>query len=95
MTTATPNPTGSPRTIAALDVPAAQVASDMAALVARQKQQRIDEVEQQIVELRAHAEQHLAERGTAPSPKHWDQWHEFLDIDPDLRGRDYTAGGTK
>ena len=52
------------------------------------------DLEQQIAELRAHAEQHLAERGTPPSAMHLDQWHEFFDIDPDLRGRDYTAGGT-
>ncbi|MEU4133598.1 hypothetical protein [Streptomyces wuyuanensis] len=49
-------------------------------------------IEQQIAELRAHAVQHLAERGTEPTPEHWAQWHEFLDIDPDLRGRDYTGG---
>ncbi|MBA2951647.1 hypothetical protein [Streptomyces himalayensis] len=52
------------------------------------------ELEQQISELRAHALQHLAERGTAPTPEHWDQWHEFLDIDPDLRGRDYSKPGS-
>lgn len=51
-------------------------------------------IEQQIAELREHAAQHLAERGTEPTPEHWAQWHEFLDIDPDLRGRDYTTGGT-
>lgn len=48
------------------------------------------DLEQQIAELRAHALQHLAERGTQPTGAHWDQWHEFLDIDPDLRGRDYS-----
>lgn len=56
----------------------------------------LPDLEQQLAELRAHAEQHLAERGLAPSPLHFDQWHEFLDIDPDLRGRDYgQPGGTR
>lgn len=50
-------------------------------------------LEQQLAELRAHAVQHLAERGTAPTGQHWDQWHEFLDIDPDLRGRNYQQPG--
>jgi hypothetical protein len=50
-------------------------------------------LEQQLAELRAHAVQHLAERGQTPTPQHWDQWHEFLDIDPDLRGRTYTQPG--
>lgn len=47
------------------------------------------DMDAQCAELRAHALAHLAERGQKPSPAHWDQWHEFLDIDPDLRGRDY------
>lgn len=47
------------------------------------------DLEQQIAEVRAHAERHLAERGGTPTPQHLDQWHEWLDIDPDLRGRDY------
>ena len=50
----------------------------------------LTELERQLAELRAHAVKHLADRGQAPSGAHWDQWHEFLDIDPDLRGRDYT-----
>jgi hypothetical protein len=50
----------------------------------------LPDLEQQISELRAHAVQHLAERGETPTAEHWVQWHEFLDIDPDLRGRDYT-----
>ncbi|HTE57051.1 MAG TPA: hypothetical protein VK698_39630 [Kofleriaceae bacterium] len=47
-------------------------------------------LEQQIAELRAHAEQHLAERGESPSSYLLVDWHDFLDIDPDLRGRNYT-----
>lgn len=74
-------------TIARLDVPLDKLAADMAALVRRQ---RAAEMDRQLAELRRHAEQHLAERGCTPSPEHWDQWHEFLDIDPDLRGRDYS-----
>jgi hypothetical protein len=46
------------------------------------------DLEQQIAEIRAHA---LAANPT-PDGAHWDQWHAFLDIDPDLRGRDYTGG---
>jgi len=82
-----------PRTPEQWDVPASRLSADMAALVERQRQQRATELEQQLDELRAHARQHLAERGQAPSPEHWDQWHEWLDIDPDLRGRDYTRTG--
>lgn len=46
------------------------------------------DLEQQIAEIRAHA------RTACPDPDgaHWDQWHAFLDIDPDLAGRDYTGG---
>jgi hypothetical protein len=42
-------------------------------------------LEQQIDAIRAHA------RAANPDPDgdHWDQWHAFLDIDPDLRGRNY------
>ncbi|TGB11596.1 hypothetical protein [Streptomyces sp. MZ04] len=47
-------------------------------------------LEGQLAELRAHAVQHLTERGTEPSPEQWVQWHDFLDIDPDLRGRNYS-----
>ena len=46
------------------------------------------DLEQQIAEIRAHA---LAANPT-PDGAHWDQWHAYLDIDPDLRGRDYTGG---
>ncbi|MFE9738880.1 hypothetical protein [Streptomyces sp. NPDC006477] len=46
------------------------------------------DVEQQIAEIRAHA--HAA--NPQPDGDHWDQWHAFLDIDPDLAGRDYTGG---
>ncbi|MEV4423996.1 hypothetical protein AB0K23_01205 [Streptomyces sp. NPDC049602] len=46
------------------------------------------DLEQQIAEIRAHA---LA-ANPQPDGDHWDQWHAFLDIDPDLRGRDYTGG---
>lgn len=48
----------------------------------------VDRIEQQIAEIRAHA------RAKNPDPDgaHWEQWHAFLDIDPDLRGRDYTGG---
>ncbi|MER6098413.1 hypothetical protein ABT154_21645 [Streptomyces sp. NPDC001728] len=46
------------------------------------------DVEQQIADIRAHA---LA-ANPIPDGNHWDQWHAFLDIDPDLRGRDYTGG---
>jgi hypothetical protein len=76
-----------------LDGPAIQLASDMATLLDRQRQQRADELEQQVAELRAHALQRLAERGETPSPEHWDDWHAYLDIDPDLRGRDYSRTG--
>ncbi|MFD3535354.1 hypothetical protein [Streptomyces sp. NPDC058664] len=46
------------------------------------------DLEQQIEEIRTHA------RAANPDPDgaHWDQWHEYLDIDPDLRGQDYTGG---
>lgn len=50
----------------------------------------LDVLEQQLTELRAHAIAHLTERGQEPTSEHFDQWHEFLDIDPDLRGRDYS-----
>ncbi|MFD8008144.1 hypothetical protein [Streptomyces mirabilis] len=50
----------------------------------------LTDVERQIAELRAHAAKHLAERGETATGQLIDQWHEFLDIDPDLRGRDYT-----
>jgi hypothetical protein len=50
----------------------------------------LPELERQLAELRAHAVAHLAERGETPTGLLIDQWHEFLDIDPDLRGRDYT-----
>lgn len=72
MTTATPNPIGTPpRPSGQFDVPLA-------------------DLEQQIATIREHA------KAACPNPdgKHLDQWHEFLDIDPDLRGRDYTSGGT-
>lgn len=49
----------------------------------------LPDLEQQIAELRAHAVKHLAERGETATGQLIDQWHEFLDIDPDLRGRDY------
>ena len=45
-------------------------------------------LERQIAEIRAHA---LA-KNPDPDGDHWDQWHAFLDIDPDLAGRDYTRG---
>ncbi|MEU8525309.1 hypothetical protein AB0C77_06850 [Streptomyces sp. NPDC048629] len=45
-------------------------------------------LERQIDEIRAHA---LA-KNPDPDGAHWDQWHAFLDIDPDLAGRDYTRG---
>ena len=45
-------------------------------------------VEQQIAEIRANA------RKACPNPDgaHLEDWHAFLDIDPDLAGRDYTGG---
>lgn len=49
------------------------------------------DLEQQIAEIRAHA---LA-KNPDPDGAHWDQWHAFLDIDPDLAGRDYTRGATR
>ena len=49
----------------------------------------LSDLERQIAELRAHAMKHLAARGEHPTGLLIDQWHEFLDIDPDLRGRDY------
>ncbi|TXS55223.1 hypothetical protein EAO77_02680 [Streptomyces sp. t39] len=63
----------------------------MAGLVARQREQ----LEAELAELRAHAEQHLAARGEAPTAEHFADWHDFLDIDPDLRGRDYRTGGSR
>lgn len=49
----------------------------------------IDRIEQQIAEIRANA------RKACPDPdgQHLEDWHAFLDIDPDLRGRDYTQAG--
>lgn len=46
------------------------------------------ELEQQIAEIRADA------RHACPDPDgaHLADWHAFLDIDPDLAGRDYTRG---
>ena len=46
------------------------------------------DLEQQIAEIRANA------RKACPDPDglHWDEWHAYLDIDPDLAGRDYTRG---
>jgi hypothetical protein len=46
------------------------------------------DLEQQIAEIRAHV---LAAHPD-PDGAHWDLIHEWLDIDPDLRGRDYTGG---
>ena len=45
-------------------------------------------LEQQIAEIRANA------RRACPDPDgaHLEDWHAFLDIDPDLAGRDYTRG---
>lgn len=54
---------------------------------------KLADLEQQLAEVRAHANEHLAERGEQPTGQLIDQWHEFLDIDPDLRGRDYTQIG--
>lgn len=50
----------------------------------------LEVLERQLAELRAHADAHLAQRGETATGLLIDQWHEFLDIDPDLRGRDYT-----
>lgn len=46
------------------------------------------DLEQQIAEIRANA------RAACPNPDglHLADWHAFLDIDPDLAGRDYTGG---
>ncbi|MFH8627817.1 hypothetical protein ACH4A8_39020 [Streptomyces vietnamensis] len=46
------------------------------------------DLEQRIAELRADA------RAACPNPDgaHLADWHAFLDIDPDLAGRDYTGG---
>ncbi|PJN00851.1 hypothetical protein CG740_23395 [Streptomyces sp. CB01201] len=44
------------------------------------------DVERQIAEISAHA--HAAV--PVPDGRLAEQWHQFLDIDPDLRGRDYT-----
>ncbi|TXS14018.1 hypothetical protein EAO70_20770 [Streptomyces sp. adm13(2018)] len=43
------------------------------------------DLEQQIAEIRAH----FLAANPQPDGDHWDQCHAFLDIDPDLRGRDY------
>lgn len=56
----------------------------------RQRRARATALERQLAELRSNALQHLQERGQSPSPEHWDQWHAFLDIEPDLADRDYT-----
>ncbi|MFC8272322.1 hypothetical protein ACFUJR_07220 [Streptomyces sp. NPDC057271] len=47
-----------------------------------------EELERQIAEIRANARKACPDADGA----HWEQWHAFLDIDPDLRGRDYTGG---
>ncbi|MFE9432911.1 hypothetical protein [Streptomyces sp. NPDC006640] len=54
---------------------------------------KLADLEQQLADVRSHAKEHLAERGEQPTGQLIDQWHEFLDIDPDLRGRDYTQIG--
>ncbi|WP_328313147.1 hypothetical protein OG432_24710 [Streptomyces sp. NBC_00442] len=66
-----------------LDVPLPRLAAEMKALVARQ---RAAALERQIAEISAHA--HAAV--PVPDGRLAEQWHQFLDIDPDLRGRDYT-----
>jgi hypothetical protein len=72
-----------PRSRQDWDVPTAQLTADVKALVARQ---RAEALERQIAEISAHAHAAVPE----PSGALAEQWHQFLDIDPDLRGRDYT-----
>lgn len=54
----------------------------------------MDSMDEQIEMLRRNARRRIADRGETPTSDHWVQWHEFLDIDPHLWGRDYTDGGT-
>ncbi|WP_327160483.1 hypothetical protein [Streptomyces zaomyceticus] len=82
----TPNP------IERLDVPAEQVAAEADRLWAERDRRvaalHTRQLEQQIAEIRANA------RKACPKPDgaHLEDWHAFLDIDPDLRGRDYNGG---
>ncbi|MFE6815950.1 hypothetical protein [Streptomyces sp. NPDC057677] len=46
------------------------------------------ELEQQIADIRAR----FLAANPNPDGDHWAAIHEYLDIDPDLRGRDYTGG---
>ncbi|HEY9354089.1 MAG TPA: hypothetical protein VIP28_12595, partial [Nocardioides sp.] len=46
------------------------------------------ELERQIAEIRAR----ILAAHPDPDGDHWALIHEFLDIDPDLAGRDYTRG---
>ncbi|WP_432247673.1 hypothetical protein ACRAR1_06915 [Streptomyces sanyensis] len=87
-----------PRTPDEWDVPASRLTADMAALVARQTAQRTAartaDLDAQCAELRAHALAHLAARGETPTAAHYADWHDFLTLDPDLHGRDYTHPGS-
>ena len=49
------------------------------------------DLEQQIAEIRAN----FLARRPDPDGSQWDEIHRFLDIDPDLAGRDYTPGGAR
>ncbi|MET9956684.1 hypothetical protein ABZ135_34770 [Streptomyces sp. NPDC006339] len=75
-----------------LDVPTDEMQAEADRLWAERDRRiaarRTRQLERQIAEIRAHA------RAKNPDPDgaHWDQWHAFLDIDPDLAGRDYTRG---
>lgn len=72
-----------------LDVTAAQVEAEADRLWAERDRRVADlnarKLEQQIAEIRANARKACPDADGA----HWEQWHAFLDIDPDLRGRDY------
>ncbi|MFE6785131.1 hypothetical protein ACFVFF_23030 [Streptomyces sp. NPDC057680] len=46
------------------------------------------ELEQQIADIRAR----FLAANPNPDGDHWAAIHDYLDIDPDLRGRDYTGG---
>ncbi|MCT9092930.1 hypothetical protein N4G70_29260 [Streptomyces sp. ASQP_92] len=61
----------------------AEIKAQLARQLARQ---RAAALERQIAEISAHA--HAAV--PVPDGRLAEQWHQFLDIDPDLRCRDYT-----
>lgn len=51
-----------------------------------------EHLDEAIESVRAAGEKQLAARGEKPTAAHYVMWHDNLDIDPDLYGRDYTGG---